>query len=116
MDPATTFKKVQKLCDVLPYAFMNADQRAKNTRIPPHYVSTVKLLKILIRSHLCIKNLSTHKITDELLDIIIQQIINKFAVSLVDYGMSMGIIAAQCISEPMTQFVLDSKHRSGVGG
>ena len=30
--------------------------------------------------------------------------------------MAMGIIAAQCISNPLTQFVIDSKHLSGVGG
>lgn len=116
LDPAATLKKVQKLCVVLPYAFMNSTQKANETVIPPHYISATKMLGILIRSHLCIKNLSKHKITDKLLDIIIEHIINKFTGSLIDYGMPMGIVAAQCISEPMTQFVLDSKHRSGIGG
>lgn len=35
---------------------------------------------------------------------------------LIGYGKPVGIIAAQSISEPMTQMVLDSKHFSGVGG
>ena len=36
--------------------------------------------------------------------------------ALIDYGTSIGILAAQCVSEPMTQFVLNSKHRTGGQG
>lgn len=35
---------------------------------------------------------------------------------LIGYGKPIGVIAAQSISEPMTQMVLDSRHYSGVGG
>ncbi len=116
LNPITAMEKIQRLCRVLPYAYMNKIQEAKESHIPQHFVSATKLLRILIKSHLCIKNLIKNKITDALLDIIISNIINTFVRSLVDYGMSMGIIAAQAISEPMTQLVLDSKHSSGIGG
>ena len=55
-------------------------------------------------------------INDVLLDIIIKKIKITFKKSLINYGTAVGIIAAQCVSEPMTQYVLDSKHRSGGGG
>lgn len=32
------------------------------------------------------------------------------------YGLAIGVIAAQCLSEPMTQYMIDSKLRSGGGG
>jgi ribulose 1,5-bisphosphate synthetase/thiazole synthase len=39
-----------------------------------------------------------------------------YAISLIAYGVSIGILAAQSISEPMTQYMLDSHHRSVGGG
>jgi DNA-directed RNA polymerase beta' subunit len=52
----------------------------------------------------------------EILDIIITRIINTFNKSLIHYGCPIGIITAQSISEPMTQYVLDSHHRTGASG
>lgn len=116
LDPIKTLAKITELCNVLPYTYMNEIQEKKRTPIPEHFIASTKLLNILIRSHLCIRNLIDNRITDDLLNIIIDHIKNTFSRALVDYGLSCGIIAAQCISEPMTQYVLDSKHRSGVGG
>ena len=95
---------------------MNELQEKQQVFIQEHFISATKLLNILIRSNLCVKNLINNNITDQLLNIIIEHVRNTFTYSLVDYGISCGIIAAQCISEPLTQHVLDSKHRSGVGG
>jgi DNA-directed RNA polymerase beta' subunit len=47
------------------------------------------------------------------LEIICKNIKLAFSKSLINYGMPMGIIAAQSISEPMTQSILDSHHSSG---
>ena len=55
-------------------------------------------------------------ITDSLLDINITKIRVTFKKALINYGTAVGIIAAQCVSEPMTQYMLDSKHRTGGGG
>ena len=109
-------KRIQKLCYSIAYVYTNKLQQQNNAHIPEHFKKATEMLQMLIRSHLCIKKLLKNKITDDLLEIIMADIINTFSISLVDYGMPMGIIAAQCISEPMTQFVLNSKHRSGIGG
>jgi len=116
LDPSMSIDKINILCKNLPYSYTNELQEKRKSFIPDHFNSATKLLSILIRSHLCIKNLIENKITNKLLDIIIELIKNTFSKSLIDYGVSCGIIAAQCISEPLTQHVLDSKHRSGVGG
>ena len=50
------------------------------------------------------------------LDIIINKVKIIFKNSLVCYGSAIGVIAAQCLSEPLTQYILDSKHRGGGAG
>ena len=116
LNPIQAIEQINELCRTLPYEYMNKAMLMIKAHIPEHFIKSTKMLQILIRSHLCIKKLIEDKITDSLLEIIIKDIVNIFGRSLIDYGMPMGIIAAQCVSEPLTQFVLDSKHRSGVGG
>jgi len=116
LNPITTIEKVTNVCDNLAYAYINSIQETQKMEIPEHFKAATILLSMLVRTYLCYSNLSKNKITDELLVIIIEQIRNTFDRSLIDYGMAMGIIAAQCISEPLTQYVLNSKHRSGIGG
>ncbi len=116
LDPIKTIKDVKELCRVLPYAYFNEIQERNNMKIPSFIRTSTTLVCILIRSYLCTSNLIKKKINDDLLDVIINKIRVTYKRALIDYGCAVGIIAAQCISEPMTQYVLDSKHRSGGGG
>jgi DNA-directed RNA polymerase II subunit RPB1 len=115
-DPVLAIQKVKHLCEVLPYAYYNDIQEKKRMALPIHITTATTLLKILVRSYLCTSNLIKKGIVDSLLDIVISRVKITFKKSLIDYGTSIGIIAAQCVSEPMTQYVLDSKHRVGGGG
>jgi DNA-directed RNA polymerase II subunit RPB1 len=116
LDPVASINKVNELCRVLPYAYYNEIQERNNMKIPDYINTATTLLQMLIRSYLCTSNLIKKKINNKMLDIIITKIRVTFKKSLIDYGCAVGIIAAQCVSEPMTQYVLDSKHRSGGGG
>ena len=116
LDPIKTINKVSELCRVIPYVYFNEIQEKNNMKIPEYILTATTLVCILIRSYLCTSNLLKKDITDDLLDIIITKIRITFKRSLINYGCSVGIIAAQCVSEPMTQYVLDSKHRTGGGG
>ena len=116
LDPIATINKVSELCRVLPYAYYNNIQENNNMPIPEYIKTSTTLVCILIRSYLCTSNLIKKGITNKLIDIIITKIRTTFKKALIDYGCAVGIIAAQCISEPMTQYVLDSKHRTGGGG
>jgi DNA-directed RNA polymerase II subunit RPB1 len=116
LDPTSAIKKVRDLCENLPYAHLNNIQEAKKGYVPKYLKSSVTLLAILLRSYLCTANLLAQQVTDELLDRIIEAIKLVYKKSLIAYGCAMGVIVSQCLSEPMTQFVLNSKHRSGAGG
>ncbi len=103
--------KVKSLCDSIGYVFTNEIQRSQKRKIPDYIKYSCENLCILIRSYLCI-----YKIQDFTLDqlnLICTQIYYTFKMSLIEYGNTAGILAAQCISEPLTQYVLDSKHRVG---
>jgi DNA-directed RNA polymerase II subunit RPB1 len=116
LDPVKTINKVSELCRLLPYSYYNAIQEKNNMIIPDYIKTATTLVCILIRSYLCTSNLVKKGITDDLLDIIITKIRMTFKKALIGYGGAVGIIAAQCISEPITQYMLDSKHRTGGGG
>ena len=116
LDPIKTINKITNLCNVLPYVYYNNIQEKNKTKLPEYIVTATTLVCILIRSYLCTANLLKKNITDNLLDIIISKIRITFKKALINYGTAVGIIAAQCVSEPMTQYMLDSKHRTGGGG
>lgn len=115
LDPIKTIEKVREFCEILPYVYFNASYERLRRRIPDHIEKAVTLLRILIRQYLSTANLLRKQITNYHLDLIIEKIKITFKNSLIDYGTSIGIIAAQSLSEPLTQYVLDSRHRSGTG-
>jgi len=116
LDPKRTIDLVKELCDNISYAFLNDNLRKLKRRIPAHLQSASKMLQVLLRSYLCTSYLIKKGVIDCLLDIIISRVALTFKKSLIEYGFSVGILAAQCVSEPLTQFVLNSKHRAGGQG
>jgi DNA-directed RNA polymerase beta' subunit len=113
LNPVTTIEKVKKLCDGIVYCLLNEIQERKQAPVPEYLRSSTTLLQILIRSYLNCASLRARGMTDEALDLVIRQIRMTYEKSLISYGKAVGIIAAQSISEPMTQMVLDSHHHSG---
>lgn len=116
LDPAYAVKIVKELCDNLGYSFTNKFQRDAKRKIPLHIEASTKMLRILIRSYLNVKTMLEKGVNNHLLDIMVLKITYLYKKALIDAGTPVGILAAQCISEPMTQFVLDSKHRVGGAG
>jgi DNA-directed RNA polymerase beta' subunit len=116
LDPNESIEKVKGLCNSIPYLYYNEIYERKRGYIPEYIIKAVLLMQILIRSLLCTANLAKNNISNQMLEIIIDKIKITFKESLVPYGLAVGVIAGECISEPMTQYVLDSKHRAGGGG
>lgn len=83
-------------------------------KYPEHISYTFTMFRILLRSYLNPRTLE--KLNLELLGLILNQIKVKYINSFIPPGESVGILAAQCISEPLTQYMLDSHHRSVEGG
>lgn len=116
LNPAIILEKVDELCNKIMYCHYNEIQYSKKMIIPDHIKHSFTLIRILIRSYLYIKNIISLNLNYAILDLIINRILNTYTRSLIDYGCPIGIITAQSISEPMTQYVLDSHHRTGASG
>ena len=102
--------KVKYLYNNIAYVLLNDIQETKQTPIAIHKKKASTLLCMLIRAELNPRILET--ISDEQIDHIIRLIRFRYSNSLIDYGTAVGILAAQSISEPLTQYMLDSHHRS----
>lgn len=116
LDPSYVITRVNNLCNMLGYAFMNQIQEKAGNPIPRHFVQATIQLQILLRSYLNTSYLIKKGAKNHHLDIIMERVLVTYKKSLIDPGTAVGILAAQCISEPMTQFILDSKHRAGGQG
>jgi len=116
LDPVRAVEKTNKLCKNLVYILLNEIQEKAQNPVPHYMTEATTLLQILVRQNLAVANLIRNGITDTALDIVIKQIRTTYLKSLISYGRAVGILAAQSISEPMTQMVLDAHHRSGAGG
>lgn len=110
LDPEKALTKVNELLEKIDYVYLNEIQWRKKAPLPEYLKNANYLLKILIRSHLSIANLIRNGITYQALKGITRDIFMVLSNSLVAYGKAVGIEAAQCISEPMTQMVLDAIH------
>lgn len=102
--------KVIYLYENISYSLFNDIQETKKMKIPLHKKNATLLISMLIRFELNPKVLEGLLI--EQIDIIVKIIRYKYSNSLIDYGTAVGILAAQSISEPLTQYMLDSHHRS----
>ena len=106
--------EVDALCRRLPYVLINEIQERRGTPIPPHLRAAVGLLEMLVRLEL--GGPALLGLAPETLGYILAEVRLRFAGALVDYGTAAGILAAQAVSEPLTQYMLDSHHRSVGGG
>lgn len=109
------FEVVDTFCSELPYVYFNEFCRARRAQIPDVYRAATRAAQLSIRSELGEEML--RKIgTTQKLQMVIDKILLDYQSSLIDYGTSAGINAVHCVSAPMTQYMLDSHHRSTEGG
>lgn len=115
LDIKSAVSAIDKFCNNFSYVFMNDVQESIGAPRPEFYDRSLTLFKILIRSHLCVANMIKpgKVITNDMLQIILDKIRKKFQLALIEYGSSVGIFAAECLTEPLVQAALDSKHRAG---
>jgi DNA-directed RNA polymerase beta' subunit len=115
-DPIKAINDVNGLCTDMAYCYFNKYYQDSGKPIPEYIDSALTLVKILLRQYLCTAQMKKKNVTNKLLSIIIEKIKRTFKKAFIPYGTAIGVIAAQCISEPQTQYMIDSKLRAGTGG
>lgn len=107
---------VDTMIEAMPYLLMNEIQERAKAPIPHHMLIATRLCKMLMRSYLHPNELIKQKLNISLVTQIIDTIRIRYRQALIEPGTAVGIIAAQSFSEPFTQYMLDSHHRSASGG
>lgn len=79
-------------------------------------LAALRIIKFSLMTELQVSRLEVHKIGDKLLDIILSGIIPSLTKALVSPTEAIGVLLSFIMGEPLTQYSLDSKHRSGGAG
>lgn len=75
------------------------------------------LFKLYLYEYLAPKRcIEEYKFTKQQFDYVVEETINSFNNTLVDYGEMVGVVTAQSVGEPLTQQTLSSFHKTGSGG
>lgn len=110
----SNYAKVQELCDDFPYLLLNEERRRQKSFVSNIRRNAVWLMQVYIRSELTPRVIS--KFSEGQLTYIIDNIKVRYSNALIGYGTAVGLIAAQVITQPITQGMLNSKHKSSTGG
>ena len=111
---AARLARAEALAEGLPYGYLNEGCARRGVPIPPHLRAGASTVAALVRAELSPRVLA--RLTEAQLAFVEDSVRLRFDQALVDYGTAAGILAAQAISEPITQYTLDSHHRSVAGG
>jgi DNA-directed RNA polymerase beta' subunit len=116
IDPVQTSKDIKAFTHSLPYIYINSIQERNQSRIPDKYIQACAMPIMLIRCYLNTSFIQKNRISTEMMKIIMDNIKYTMRKALIDYGTPVGALAAQSLSEPFTQHIIDSHHRSGISG
>lgn len=107
---------VKKACSDLVYVYLNTRQKELQSEYGKFFSSATSLTQMLIRVECSSAMLKKYGISSGDLKLALVEIEVAYKRSLISPGESVGILAAQAVSEPLTQYMLDSHHRSVTGG
>jgi DNA-directed RNA polymerase II subunit RPB1 len=111
---AARLARVAALAADLPYILLNESCARRRAPVPRALRAAAATLAMLVRAELSPPVLA--RLSDAALGWACDAVRQRYATSLINYGSAVGILAAQSISEPLTQYMLDSHHRSVSGG
>lgn len=109
-------KLVAKFCEEIVYVYLNSRQKSLRGAAGRYFASATSLTCMLVRAVCCTAKLRANNVSAADLAIALADIESAYRRSLICPGESVGILAAQAVSEPLTQYMLDSHHRSVTGG
>ncbi|MDF1729083.1 MAG: hypothetical protein P1U53_15185 [Sulfitobacter sp.] len=82
----------------------------------PQFALAGTLQRIVLRAELCSQRLAKLQLSQDDLGVVLRTVRLHMHRALVNPGEAVGVHAAQSVSAPLTQYMLDSHHRSVAGG
>lgn len=115
-DIAELVKEVDRSIENIKYVFSNGIQERRGTQVHAVLTSACWLMQMLVRSYMHPNALIKLGFDMTRVKLTFAKIRAVYTKALVDPGSAIGIINAQCYSEPITQYFIDAHHRSASGG
>jgi DNA-directed RNA polymerase beta' subunit len=115
-DPFETLQAVDAACSALPYAFTNPWREHERVAMPVYVQCATRIMALTIRATFSLRELARVGATNNVITAALRRIRSLYEEALIQPGMSVGILAAQNMIEPLTQYVLNAHHRSGAQG
>jgi DNA-directed RNA polymerase III subunit RPC1 len=112
--PAGSTPLLNQYCEELPYVYMNSQARAAHVYIPRRFIDASRGVCVLLRAYLCTRGLVRSGLTLPMLKLVFDKCTIAIISALLEYGALRGIISSLSMSEPATQYIISSHHRSGV--
>ena len=113
LNPLEIISDTKKLIEKLPRMFKNVHN--EDLIIPENCYNATRLLSILIREHLSVKNMMIkNKFNKSAFNYLLNEIELKFLESIVNPGEMVGAVASQSLGEPSTQLTLNTFHSAGI--
>ena len=109
-DPILVLEKIRKCSSMLENVILNFKET------PEFIKKNYNLFTMVFRNYFNTKKIFTKGVNMEELDRSLEKVRMSVFYAIAPNGTAAGVIAAQSLSEPLTQYVLDSKHRTGGGG
>jgi len=106
--------QLDAFCARLPYAYLNRACEARQSAVPRQFVLAARLPQLALWSALGADVLQ--QLGAARLAAVLDEVWLGYQLALVDYGSAAGINAVHSVSERLTQYMLDSHHRSTEGG
>lgn len=108
--------EVERAVENIKYVFSNGIQERLGAPVHPVLTHACWLVQMLVRSYLHPNALVKIGFDMKRVKLAFAKIRTVYTKALVDPGSAVGIINAQCYSEPITQYFIDAHHRSASGG
>jgi DNA-directed RNA polymerase II subunit RPB1 len=105
---------VTEFIELLPYVFTNEAYARVRGYLPDVMREACFLVQMQVR--VCLRPAALDGVDMKLLRLMFAQITLRYKQALIDPGTAVGIIAAQCFSEPLTQRIISAHHYSALGG
>lgn len=115
LDPEKAIQAVENFTKIISHVLVNEISEKTNREMPKHLQYATYMINIAIRSFLNVAELRRLKLDNSALDYVLTEIKNIYSRGLIYYGTAIGVIAAQSVSEPLTQLVIDSRHHATTG-
>jgi DNA-directed RNA polymerase II subunit RPB1 len=111
---AARLTEVDNFVRDVPYLYQNEGRRRSQARLPSYLIAAAFLTQYQVREVLAPPTVA--RLTPKGLDYVLKETAHRFRRAFIPPGMTVGILAAQAVGEPLTQYMLDSHHRSVEGG